>query len=311
MRLRRGMVLLVVLTLLATACQELPGFDLGLGGDGEDGGQDAAPPDAGEPPADGQAGDAQTGDAQPGEAQPGEDAPAGAGSAPDGTAPQPRRGALPDDRAGLGAMCRAYLRGDVPRLVVEIDHQAGAQLSAPAVDHLVATVRGVVDKPGGVALAGGNEIPGDARTWTADQLRATAREHRSQHSSPEQVVVYVLAVRGESSDDAIGVALNATEMAVFPDEVGGLAALVGGRAALERAVLVHEAGHLLCLLNLGYTSTIDHEDPDHPHHSRDRGSVMYYAVETSAVGQVFNGPPPADFTANDRADLEGLRSGRY
>lgn len=306
----RALALLVVLVVLAAGCQGLSDVDVDLGGAGEDGEQQAAPPEgsdgdapAGEPP----------GAAPQGEAAEGGSSNAGASEpgASDGGASQPAAPAVPDDRAGLGAMCRTYLRGQVPRLVVEVDHQAGAQPTQAAVDHLLATLRGVVDKPGGVVLAGGNEIPGGARTWTVEALRATAREHRSQHSSPEQVVMYVLAVGGESDGDAIGLTFNATEMAIFPDKVGGLASLVGGRAALERAVLVHEAGHLLCLLNIGYRSALDHEDPQHPHHSRDRSSVMYYAVETSAVAQVFNGPPPAAFTANDRADLDGLRTGRY
>jgi hypothetical protein len=252
-------------------------------------------------------------------AEPPPTAAAPSGSAPPAPAPpaprepppaEPAPGA-PDDLAGLGALCRPYLRADYARLVVEIDHQSGAAPTDAAVEHLLRVLRSVVAKPAGVVLAGGGEIPGGARTWTVDDLRGVASQHRSQYSSVDQVVLYLLAVRGAFEDDAIGVAYRASEFAVFPDQIGDLATLLGGRAVLERAVLVHEAGHLLCLVNLTYTSALDHADPDHPHHSRDPNSVMYYAVETSAVAQVFNGAPPSDFTAADRADLEGLRTGRY
>lgn len=233
----------------------------------------------------------------------------GAPAQPGGPAP-PQPG--PSDLAGVGAMCRDYLRGSIPRLVVEIDHQAGVRPSEAAIQHLLAVLGGVVEKPGGVVLAGGNEIPGGAEVWTVDALRALAQEHRSQYSSATQATVYVLALRGRfEQEDSIGVAYRASEFALFPERIDSLAVLLGGATALTRAVLVHEMGHLLCLINLGYSSAIDHEDPEHPHHSSDRASVMFWAIENSAVAQLFTGPPPDDFTANDRADLEGLRTGRY
>jgi hypothetical protein len=36
---------------------------------------------------------------------------------------------------------------------------------------------------------------------------------------------------------------------------------------------------------------------------------MYWAVESSLVGQVLNGPPPREFDAADLADLDALRNG--
>jgi hypothetical protein len=180
-----------------------------------------------------------------------------------------------------------------------------------ATHHLVSALRRVVDKPGGVEVVV-SQIPGGAQTWTRSDLERLSRQHRTHTSTPDQAVMHVLSLRGEfERRDALGVAFDASTYALFPDRVDGLAGLLGGTAAVQRAVLVHEAGHLLCLLNITYESTIDHEDPDHPHHSRDPNSVMYWAVANSAISQVFTGPPPADFTPNDRADLEGLRTGRY
>lgn len=227
-------------------------------------------------------------------------------------APRPPAAPAPADRAGLGALCRPYLRAEYPRLVVEIDVQAGAELTPGAVEHLLAVLRSVVAKPGGVVTAGGNTVAGGSQTWSVEQIAQTAAANRSQFSSSEQVVLYVLALRGQlGAGGTLGVAYNASEFAVFPDEMGALATLLGGPTALERAVLVHEAGHLLCLVNVTYDSAIPHEDAEHPHHSNDRTSVMYWAIETSAVAQLFSGPPPDDFTAADRADLDGLRTGRY
>jgi hypothetical protein len=129
----------------------------------------------------------------------------------------------------------------------------------------------------------------------------------------DTVGVFVMYVRGSFEHEAaIGVALNASLIALFPDQRSGLVEqLVGSSVAVERAVLTLEIGHLLGLVNLTYTSIHEREDPEHPGHSRNRGSVMYWAVQTTAVGQVFGGPPPDDFDDADRADLRYLRTGDW
>ena len=257
----------------------------------------------------------------------------GAGAEPDGPDAQLPTGApVPPSPSGpepeteeilpttldspLGELCRSYLRPDVANLVIEIDAQDGAALPPAVVEHLRATLVGVADKPGGIVVDAGGTIPGGGEAWTVDRLRALAAETRSVAPSADTVVVHVLSLRGEPDQNSeiassIGVAFGGGEFAVFPDRVDSLALLLGGAEAILQAVTVHEAGHLLCLVNLGYTSDIAHEDPEYPRHSSNQGSVMFHAIETTAIGQLFSGPPPRDFDADDLADLEGLRTGRY
>ena len=226
---------------------------------------------------------------------------------------EPTGPVIRDDRGPLGSACRPYLRGDVPALTIEVLHQRGARPSSGALDHLVSSLRPVLDKPGGIDVAGPREIPGDGRTWRIDDLRHLAERHRQVDSSASRAGMLVLSVAGEFDDPGVlGLAMNATEIVIFPEQIGDLAtSLLGGSTRIERSVLLHEAGHLLCLVNIGYTSQVDHEDPDHPHHSRHRNSVMYWAVPNDAVTQVFTGPPPDRFHEDDLADLHGLRDGRY
>jgi hypothetical protein len=192
-------------------------------------------------------------------------------------------------------------------------HQQGARPSSSALEHLVSSLRPVLAKPGGIDVAGPREIPGAGRTWDLDDLRELAERHRQVTSSESRASMLVLSVAGEFEDPGVlGLAMSATEIVLFPQQIGDLAtSLLGGGSRIERSVLLHEAGHLLCLVNLGYTSELDHEDPDHPHHSRHRDSVMYWAVPNDAVTQVFSGPPPDSFHEDDLADLRGLREGRY
>lgn len=220
-----------------------------------------------------------------------------------------------NDRGGVGSNARAMLRGDRPGLVVEIDVQQGVRFGQDAVDHLVAVLGRVLDKPGGIRFAGGNTFASDRTAWSTDDLRAAAAANRSTATTDTEVSVHVLYVAGGHQQDgeqtsAIGIAFSASEVALFPDRWQGISGLLGSSAAVERAVLVHEFGHLLSLVNIGYRSDIDHEDPDHPGHSSNQQSVMFHAIESTLIGQVFSGPPPDDFDDADRADLEGLRTGR-
>ena len=220
-----------------------------------------------------------------------------------------------DDDASVGANARAILREDRPTLVVEIDVQEGASVDQAAVDHLVDVLGGVVHKPGGIVFEGGNTFASSDTSWTADDLRAAAAANRSTATTDDRVSVHVLYVRGghEQSGqrtNAIGLAYSASTVALFPERWQGLGSLLGSGRAIERAVLVHELGHLLALVNLGYSSDIAHEDPDHPGHSSNSQSVMFHAIESTLIGQAFSGPPPDTFDEADRSDLEGLRTGR-
>ena len=100
-------------------------------------------------------------------------------------------------------------------------------------------------------------------------------------------------------------------MAIFKDSVDEAEGFLGRPSAeeVERAVTVHEAGHLLGLVNLVYTSPIDHEDPNHKGHSNNEDSVMYWAIESNDVGNFITGDIPDEFDDDDKSDLAGMKSG--
>ncbi len=109
------------------------------------------------------------------------------------------------------------------------------------------------------------------------------------------------------SDTALAVSFSASSFAIFRDRIDDATTALILAAEVERSVLVHEAGHLLALVNIGYRSRFDHEDPAHPHHSNNTASVMYWAVEDVSVRNLLRGGPPDDFDEADRADLAMLR----
>lgn len=230
--------------------------------------------------------------------------------ATDGTAPSSDAPALTpvDDSGGVGANGPAMLRNDRSRIVLEVDVQEGVSVDEGALAHLVATIERYTGKQ--VAREGGNTFSSDEQAWTSDALRVAAADHRSTASSSDAVAIHLLYLRGALTDDgeetnAIGAAYGAAHAAVFPDQWEGLGSVVGSQETIERAVLVHEWGHLLGLVNITYTSEIDHEDPEHPNHSTNRDSVMFWQVETDLIGQLL-GSIPDDFDDADRADMQQI-----
>jgi hypothetical protein len=96
----------------------------------------------------------------------------------------------------------------------------------------------------------------------------------------------------------------------FASKTGPLDLIKPPLVEVEQSVFVHELGHVLGLVNLGTPMVTPHEDthPDRRGHSNNQGSVMYWAVETSAIGNILGQNPPDDFDNNDRADLRARRN---
>lgn len=122
-------------------------------------------------------------------------------------------------------------------------------------------------------------------------------------------MVRLLLVRGTfgGDEDVLGVALRGDLIALFRDSIASASTpLISGRS-IEDAVLLHEIGHLLGLVDVALDT--GRADPEHPGHSKNRDSVMYWAVESGVVTQVLEGGPPKDFDAADLGDLLALRNG--
>ena len=232
-----------------------------------------------------------------------------AGGSPATSAPS--RGAEPtpvvvDDGGPLGSMGPAFLRADVPSVVLEVDGTQGRTLSAraaQAVGEVLADHGQKRVRSGGVGTVPASDV------YTVGDLRRLAAAHRTTRSSTEQLSVYVLVLDGRfEAEDATGVAFGASSFALFPETISGGLLPTMSYSRFEQSVAVHELGHLFGLVNLTGRGGF-HEDPDHPGHSASRSSVMFWAVEDVTVANLFRGGPPTEFDDGDIRELDLIRSG--
>ncbi|MCK5343984.1 MAG: hypothetical protein KAR20_11300, partial [Candidatus Heimdallarchaeota archaeon] len=78
----------------------------------------------------------------------------------------------------------------------------------------------------------------------------------------------------------------------------------------EKSVVIHEFGHLLAMVNIGYQSDRNHEDTQGSHCIND-DCVMYRSVETVSIGSLItqeDPKPPTDFDNDCRSDMANLKS---
>jgi hypothetical protein len=214
-------------------------------------------------------------------------------------------------RNGVGAYARWLLQPQrAQRVVVEVLVQHGAEPRQGSLDHVVSTLREVAGKP--VSLSGPVSLPAGDDSTGDDEIRSLADRHGRAAQTPEQAVVRLLFLTGryrsDNPDDAvIGVAVRGDTAAVFTERVQEASTPIVSRTALEAAVTMHEVGHLLGLVDLALHT--GREDPEHRGHSRNRKSVMYWAIESLRVSHLLGEPPPRDFDAADLADLAAIRNG--
>jgi hypothetical protein len=221
---------------------------------------------------------------------------------------------LPEKKGVPGGLTLACLRSSsFTSMVIEIDHAPGYRPFSSSTDLLVDRLESVCDKPSGITIKF-NEVNFENQgTWTANAVRDEGWKHKD--SSPQDGSVLrwqLIFPKGTYEEDSVlGVAVDASTVALFSDSIDEADGPFGRPSVedVENSVIVHEVGHLLGLVNLVYVSPVDHEDSEHPGHSNNDESVMYWAIESMDLANFFFGTLPTEFDEDDLADLSGLASG--
>lgn len=239
-------------------------------------------------------------------------------------------------RTGPGDSARDFIAGS-RAVVVEIHHVDGAAPNAEALTAMKAEVGDLLGKTITVTQKGGVPGKGASHKYTWDEIEALERDARERHTDDATAVLFMLYLDGGSEADSangggrvLGAAYHGSSVVMFKGNIRessvenpGLVDPLNNKPPqvnVERAVLIHEFGHILGLVNNGIPMQRAHEMTEDPvpetdknegaKHSSNKESVMYWAVESSQILNLFflrSAPIPYQFDADDEADVEAAR----
>ena len=171
-------------------------------------------------------------------------------------------------------------------LVVEIQYVAAFKPDDATVNHLRTFLETYLNKPKGVQIVL-NEIPAMThKALSMDQVAAEEKKRRTRFVSHDTTALYVLFTDGvHPGNKILGMAYRNTSAVVYGKAIRKYSSMKGRLThhELETAVLLHEIGHLLGLINKGSAPQSSHVDPDFPDHCNNRKCLMYHSVETRSL----------------------------
>lgn len=212
------------------------------------------------------------------------------------------RGLVPGEQASELLQASPF-----PHLVVEVDYTPGDRPTASALNLLEARLATYTAKESIRLVFDVIEV--NETLFGILDLLELERAHRNEAAGGDTFTLYILSISGELTNGgpALGAAYTASSLALFKDAIRSATLGPGPSISeVEASVLVHEVGHIMGLVNLVYTSDLDHEDVNHPFHSSNMTDVMFWAIDSAPFAQ-----PPNDFGFETQFDLQKLRNGEY
>ncbi len=177
--------------------------------------------------------------------------------------------------------------------------------TAQARANILSELRARLQKPGGVELILDPVFPDSpTQTWTLPAIAQQAGIVRRHYDGPNCAVIHYLLLGGQyTTPEVLGLAYTGSSLAVLEDRLAGnLGPFL--RAQVESAVMVHEAGHLFGLVDIGTPMVTPHEDVAGGHDISD-ACVMFASISTSRVA-ILQNPPEFRFDPACVADLQAI-----
>ena len=194
-------------------------------------------------------------------------------------------------------------------LSVEILYVDGHEPNQAALDNLKEFLELRLNKSKGISFTQKSINSPNNYSYTADDLRDLEDKHRTQYAQNENLTAFIFYADEEyagntSQSKTIGLAYGSTSMCIFEKTVannsGGLGQV--SRKNLETAVLIHEFGHVLGLVNTGTPMVQNHESA--PGHCDNENCLMYYASETGSLTGFIGGDPMPELDSQCIEDLQ-------
>jgi hypothetical protein len=233
----------------------------------------------------------------------GEDGPDGGSTPLGGATGAPTGGASGGSNAGGSGNSNpllrfyGYIQSDrYSKLVFEIDSVEGQEPHSAISSRLVERFAEILDKPGGIEAVLDDTLPthGSDFVWSNEDLDQITTTSFDGDPDSDTLAIHITYLDGHSGGDGengviLGVAWGWLQVVMFKETIAsscgglGLIGALNARACEEAefAILSHEIGHVLGLVDNGLPMVDDHRDPDTEHgaHDVDPECVMYWAYE--------------------------------
>ena len=195
------------------------------------------------------------------------------------------------------------------KLHIEINYVTDNSPDSDAIDILKKRIQEVSDKTS--ITVSQSAFGSTDNSYSLEEIVNIENNERERFKSGDTFVIHILYLNGEyqDNDKTLGLAYTGSSFVLFKEKITAASLLFISAADIEKSVIVHEFGHLLGLINNGYKSPHNHEDSQHPNHSNNEESVMYWAIESQDIGNQLDGEPPNEFDADDIDDLRLIKEG--
>lgn len=194
-------------------------------------------------------------------------------------------------------------------LKVEIDYTSA---SAPGAsdEAVITTVLSHYSGKSVTIIPDEGDLPVE-KDYSLDTIVKLTEDHRSCFTNSTQVCLYFLFLPGSfEKSSALGASYTSSAVAIMTTQIQSGSNILVSRDRIAAATITHEIGHLFGLVNLIGKEVRPHEDPNHPGHSNNPDSVMYWAVEDLSVNSIVNGGPAVSFDTDDAADIALIKAGK-
>lgn len=192
------------------------------------------------------------------------------------------------NKKGTGESAEALLNGDpYSKILVEIQYMEGYQPTDEALDSLRSFLKRYLNKPDGITFQKNAIAQVQQNQFTADDIRNIEDSSRSVYTKDDQIGLYFLFLNGafEQNNGVVGLAYWNTSMAIFEEKIQEISGgtLEPDQSTVEAAVINHEIGHNLGLVDNGTPMQENHIDDGNGKHCDVEDCLMYYSIETEEV----------------------------
>ena len=174
-------------------------------------------------------------------------------------------------------------------LDVEIQYMAGFKPQERTLDHLYTFLETYLNKPRGISISLKEITSFDRHELSMEEVLAIEKEKRTQFVHQDTTSIYVLFTDGvHPGNKILGMAYRNTSAVIYGKAIRKYSSMAGRLThhELETAVLLHEIGHLLGLVNKGSPLTSEHADSAFSDHCSNKKCLMYHSVETKALSTI-------------------------